>query len=205
MVGESNYNKKPCDTSHDQGYRGFFHSIAGRSLISPAKAWAAQKCPLAGTLEKEIKKLSSEFYVQLFESGNEKLIDTKKVTEIIERRNFIKKDDYYEVIFDNENSTIINISSSLNQLSSITVSRPCLDKELGNLLFEIMALDNFILYAPEGHYPIVLYKKVISNLPEGMIETIGTPMIAKDKKEFNDLLEQIYNWIGLDLYGNRRS
>lgn len=131
--------------------------------------------------------------MQLFESGNEKLIDTKKVTEIIERRNFIKKDDYYEVIFDNENSTIINISSSLNQLSSITVSRPFLDKELGNLLFEIMALDNFILYAPEGHYPIVLYKKVISNLPEGMIETIGTPMIAKDKKEFNDLLEQIYN------------
>lgn len=137
--------------------------------------------------------MSSEFYVQSFESGNEKLIDTKKVTEIIERRNFIKKDDYYEVIFDNENSTIINISSSLNQLSSITVSRPCLDKELGNLLFEIMALDNFILYALEGHYPIVLYKKVISNLPEGMIETIGTPMIAKDKKEFNDLLEQIYN------------
>ncbi len=131
--------------------------------------------------------------MQLFESGNEKLIDTKKVTEIIERRNFIKKDDYYEVIFDNENSTIINISSSLNQLSSITVSRPCLDKELGNLLFEIMALDNFILYALEGHYPIVLYKKVISNLPKGMIETIGTPMIAKDKKEFNDLLEQIYN------------
>lgn len=56
-----------------------------------------------------------------------------------------------------------------------------------------MALDNFILYTPEGLYPIVLDESVIANLPEGMIEAIGNPKIAKEKKEFYDLLEQIYN------------
>lgn len=51
--------------------------------------------------------MSTEFYVQLFESGNEKLIDSKKIAEIIEKRNFIKKDDNYEVIFANQNSTTL--------------------------------------------------------------------------------------------------
>ena len=133
--------------------------------------------------------MSTEFYVQLFESGNEKLIDSKKIAEIIEKRNFIKKDDNYEVIFANQNSTTLQICSS----NCLTVSRPCKDEALGNLLFEIMALDNFILYTPEGLYPIVLDESVIANLPEGMIEAIGNPKIAKEKKEFYDLLEQIYN------------
>ena len=132
--------------------------------------------------------MSTEFYVQLFERGNEKLIDSKKITEIIEKRNFVKKDEYYEVIFDNKNSTTLQNCSS----NCLTVLRPCKAEELANLLFEIMALDNFILYTPEGRYPIVLNKSVISNLPEGMIEAIGNPKIAKDKKEFYDLLEQIY-------------
>ena len=138
---------------------------------------------------KEVKKMSTEFYVQLFESGNEKLIDSKKIAEIIEKRNFIKKDDNYEVIFANQNSTTLQICSS----NCLTVLRPCKDEALGNLLFEIMALDNFILYTPEGLYPIVLDESVIANLPEGMIEAIGNPKIAKEKKEFYDLLEQIYN------------
>ena len=133
--------------------------------------------------------MSTEFYVQLFESGNEKLIDSKKIAEIIEKRNFIKKDDNYEVIFANQNSTTLQICSS----NCLTVLRPCKDEALGNLLFEIMALDNFILYMPEGLYPIVLDESVIANLPEGMIEAIGNPKIAKEKKEFYDLLEQIYN------------
>ena len=133
--------------------------------------------------------MSTEFYVQLFESGNEKLIDSKKIAEIIEKRNFIKKDDNYEVIFANQNSTTLQICSS----NCLTVLRPCKDEALGNLLFEIMALDNFILYTPEGLYPIVLDESVIANLPEGMIEAIGNPKIAKEKKEFYDLLEQIYN------------
>ena len=63
------------------------------------------------------------------------------------------------------------------------VSRPC-GAKLGECLYEVMLLGNFVFFEPDGKYMITVTPSVEVHLPTDMIETLGKQVITKSQEDF---------------------
>jgi hypothetical protein len=91
-----------------------------------------------------------------------------------------------------EGDVTIYIDSFSNEIFGMTISRPINSRVLDRIIYEIMQYGNFIFFAVDGRFPIVLNSKVPNHLPDGIIELLGEPQVAENLDAFFHLLKEIY-------------
>ena len=135
--------------------------------------------------------MATEWFIQAFENGEEQNILVKDIMNILS--------DYIIEIGDNNvviklSDEKVNLFFEINEeeISDLTVSRPIENNELLEIIYKIMGLGNFILYAPNGEYPIILKSGIKNELPYDMIEAIGKPKVAINEIEFKKIINGIY-------------
>ena len=133
--------------------------------------------------------MSIEWYICAFKNKNEQYVPTDKILEIFSNYKIKKFTDYIEIDFGYD---IVAVFFELTEdkITNLMISRPILNDELKKLLYRIMKLGNFILYSPDGIYPIMVAKDIEKEFPDDMIEVLGDPKIAETEKEFVLLLNK---------------
>lgn len=135
--------------------------------------------------------MSTEWFISAFKNKEPQNIPIKNVLEIFSAYK-IKMDNNC-IILELHNGTIdIYLDLTENTISDLMISRPLRDKKMYRVLFKIMSLGNFILFAPDGNYPIILDKYTEHEFPDDMIEVLGKPKIAENERKFLILLNEIY-------------
>jgi hypothetical protein len=135
--------------------------------------------------------MSTEWYIDAFENKKEQNILTENIMQICSEYKIKKFNDNIEIELNGET---VNIFFDLmeNKVSHLMVSRPIKNKELETILYKIMQKGNFILYAPDGIYPIIINENIKNEFPDDMMEVLGKPKTAKNEMEFSLLLNKMY-------------
>jgi hypothetical protein len=136
--------------------------------------------------------MSTEWFIQAHTGGENQEIEVTSINQIMKDYQCNYHEDSVDIFFSSVDSTTFYYKCGTDKISSIMISKPCPHHELNKIIFEIMRLGNFILFAPDAIYPIVLSDKIEKELPEGMIESLGAVRIAKDLAGFENLLDGIY-------------
>ena len=135
--------------------------------------------------------MSTEWFLQAHNNGGDQYILVKNVIEILSNYEFSKIDTGIDIKL-LEGTVSIYFDVFEDEISHLMISRPIKSKELENIIYRIMELGNFIFFVPDANYPIILKQDIENNLPDGMVESLGKPKIAKSEIEFSDLLKMIY-------------
>ena len=130
--------------------------------------------------------MSYEYYLQAHLNQEAEEIQTEKILSIF--REYIKKrgENFIDIEFDDANSCTIYIDTDEPTASHLMVSRPCGGK-LGECIYQVMQLGNFVFFEPDGKSAIILTEETSNHLPEDMIEALGPPLIAGNKEAFLEL------------------
>lgn len=136
--------------------------------------------------------MSTEWFIQAHSHGNDQPICTGLINRCFAGYECSFNDGSVDVIFDRMNSSAFFFAHTDAYASALTISRPCLHPGLTEIVFRIMSLGNFVLYAPGAKFPIVLAESVPDELPHGMTDAIGSPEIAKTRPEFDRLISSLY-------------
>ncbi len=135
--------------------------------------------------------MSTEWFISAFENKEYQNISIENIMEIFSDHIIKKYNEYIEIELNGDTVTLF-FDLTEDKVSTLMVSRPIVNNELNILLFKIMKLGNFILYAPGGAYPILLTKDIEKEFPDDMIESLGKPKIAENEEGFVSLLNKIY-------------
>ena len=79
-----------------------------------------------------------------------------------------------------------------DEVSGMMISRPVKSRFLDRIIYDIMRLGNFVLYAPDGEFPVVSDTETSLHLPEGMLESLGEPRTAESAEALSRLLKEMY-------------
>jgi hypothetical protein len=134
--------------------------------------------------------MSTEWFLQAHNNGEDQYIYVKNVIEIFSNYEFSKFDKGIDIKL-LEGTVSIYFDVFEDEISHLMISRPIKSKELENIIYRIMELGNFIFFVSDGNYPIMLKQDIENNLPDGMVESLGKPKIAKSEMEFSNLLKMI--------------
>jgi len=131
--------------------------------------------------------MSYEYFLQAHLNQGFQPVSTERILEIF-RQHITKQDDtYIDVEFDKDNSCTIFMNTVDATIDSLMVSRPCEDQQLGECLYEVMLLGNFVFYEPDGKQIITVNEATAAHIPSDMIEVLGQPAVANDKESFLEL------------------
>ncbi len=78
---------------------------------------------------------------------------------------------------------VTRLESDEKQVKALLVSRPVSEKRLWQKLFNIMQLDNVILFFPGGKSPLFACENAIRHFPQDMVDALGKPKIIKNGAE----------------------
>lgn len=135
--------------------------------------------------------MATEWFIQAFREGKEQYVSVEDIIKIFPEYEIEKE--YGRVIVKLPDSTVDFYGDfTARETSGVMIARPVKDMELTNIIYKIMELGNFVLYTPDGLYPIVLREEMEKELPIGMIEALGKSKSAANKIEFADLVNKIY-------------
>jgi hypothetical protein len=140
--------------------------------------------------------MGTEWYLQSYDKNGEQFISVKNIMEIFSKYVIEKLDYGVNIKFEDDtvfhNTIFIHINYLEKEISHLTIEKPIEHKELFKVIYKIMQLGNFIFFAPSANYPILLDESIEKHLPDGMIEVIGKPKIAKNEIEFINLFNKLY-------------
>jgi hypothetical protein len=138
--------------------------------------------------------MSTEWFLQAFENKKEQNILIEDVLKILSEYNIEKREHENCIILTLHDNEDIDIYFDLTEstTSHLMVSRPLCHDDLYHVLFKIMKLGNFMLYAADASYTIILNEHIEKDFPDDMIEALGKPKVAENEKAFSILLHQIY-------------
>ncbi|MCS3795888.1 hypothetical protein [Niastella sp. OAS944] len=131
--------------------------------------------------------MSYEYFLQAHLHQDSQEISTESILAIFSKYIIAKDETYIDLQFDEENRCTIYIDTIDSTVSGFMVSRPCGSKQLGECLYNVMLLGNFVFFEPDGKQPILVNTAAESHLPEDMIEALGRPAVAKSMDEFLEL------------------
>jgi hypothetical protein len=135
--------------------------------------------------------MSYEYFLQAHIDQGSQEISTERILSIFREYIVAGGDTYIDLRFDERNSCTIYLDVSEPTVSGFMVSRPCGGK-LGDCLYEVMQLGNFVFFEPEGKHMIAARAFSATHLPEDMVETLGEPVLGETRESF------------LALYSNNR-
>jgi hypothetical protein len=135
--------------------------------------------------------MAYEYFLQAHLNGDPQGIPTECILTIFKDYIVTKDDTFIDLEFNEGNSCSIYLDTEEPYNSGVMISRPCGDK-LGECLYEVMLLGNFVFFEPDGIHVIIINPDVEVHLPKDMIESLGKPVIASGREAF------------LELYANNR-
>jgi hypothetical protein len=127
--------------------------------------------------------MSYEYFIQAHLHQDSQKIPTESILSIFKRYIVAKDKTYIDLHFDESNRCTIYLDTEEPDNSGFMVSRPC-GVKLGECLYEVMLLGNFVFFEPDGKYMITVAPSVEAHLPADMIETLGKPVVAKSQEDF---------------------
>lgn len=130
--------------------------------------------------------MSYEYYLQAHLSGDSQGVSTESILEVFRDYVVRKNQTYIDLDFSEGNSCSVYLDTEEPANSNLMISRPCGDK-LGECLFKVMLLGNFVFYEPDGAHMIIVNPDVEAHLPEDMIASLGKPVVASDLETFLEL------------------
>lgn len=137
--------------------------------------------------------MSTEWFLHAHVNGRDQPVDVAKILFEIRREKIEERRESIDVFFEDGQFSTFFIDPAATVVSSIMVWRPAQAVRLNELLFRIMKLGNFILFAPDGAFPIALVADIAAHLPPGMVQGIGVPRIAHSSVELEMLISSMYS------------
>jgi hypothetical protein len=131
--------------------------------------------------------MSYEYFLQAHLHQDSQRIPTESILSIFRDYTTSKDDTYIELQFDEENTCTIYIDTNDETVDHFMVSRPCYCRQLGECLYKVMLLGNFVFFEPDGKQPIIINPATESHLPVDMSEALGKPVVAKSLDDFLEL------------------
>ena len=135
--------------------------------------------------------MSTEWYIQSFSGGEEQPVPVKKVMSAFSGCRTHKSEDYIDIALPDGDVTFYMDCTS-DELSFIMISRPADSRFLDRIIYDIMLSGNFILYSPDGDFPVALSPQTAAQLPEDMLKSLGEPRTAENAESFSQLLKEMY-------------
>jgi hypothetical protein len=131
--------------------------------------------------------MSYEYYLQACENQKPQEVPTQKILDIFDRYVVRRDPDYLDLEFDDQNHCTIYMKTNEAMTDGMMISRPCGAEAMVRCLYEVMQLGYFVFYEPDGHASIILLPETEAHLMEGMIESLGEPVIAASWEDFYNL------------------
>lgn len=131
--------------------------------------------------------MSYEYFLQAHLHEDLQQIPTADILSIFEDFIVSREENYIQLEFEEGNSCGVYIDTMDPFVSGFSVDRPCYSKQLGECLYKVMLLGNFVFFEPDGKGPIIVSPATEAHLPADMIETLGNPAIAESKESFLEL------------------
>ena len=137
--------------------------------------------------------MSTEWFVQAYVNGQDQPVDVASILlEIRKERTKVRRDSI-DVFLEEGHFSTFFIDTAASVVSSLMIARPLQSVRLNELLFRILKLGNFILFAPDGAFPIARVADIAVHLPPGMMRAIGVPRIAHTRVELEGLLSRMHS------------
>jgi hypothetical protein len=133
--------------------------------------------------------MSYEYYLQACENQGPQEVPTQTVIEIFEPYIVRRDPTCLDLEFDELNNCSIFMNSDAPTTSGMMISRPCGTEALVRCMYEVMRLGYFVFYEPDGHGMIALTSETQMHLIEGMVESLGVPVVASSWEDFYHLWE----------------
>ena len=134
--------------------------------------------------------MSVSWYIQAYSNGGEQFVPLDKILFTLSAYQSKTEEDCIVVSLPEGNVDLyVNF---LDEISNLCISRPIKSITLYRIIFEIMKCGNFIFFAPDAQFPIILNDAVINHLPEGMLTALGKPKIANSFESFSSFLHEMY-------------
>lgn len=131
--------------------------------------------------------MSYEYYLQAYLREDFQQIPTASILSILEDFIVSREKSYIGLEFEEGNGCGIYINVTDPFVSGFSISRPCYSKLLGECIYKVMLLGNFVFFEPDGKGPIILSPATEAHLPVDMIESLGKPGIAETEERFLEL------------------
>lgn len=128
--------------------------------------------------------MSLDIFLQAFHDGDPQDVPTPHILKCVGEFAANTDTDFVDLVFGPRDSCTLYFDTREPVVQGLTVNRPCGDRRLAKVLFEIMQLGNFVLFIPGEEPPIVTDEAAIGHLPEDMVEALGEPMVAATLEEF---------------------
>ena len=128
--------------------------------------------------------MAYEYYLQAHHEKDSQAIPVESILSVF--RDYIKEkdDSSIDLQFDEENGCTIYFDTTATTTDSLMVSRPCGSRLLGECLYRVMLLGNFVFFEPDGKRPITLSADTEAHLPADMVNSLGKPAVARDREAF---------------------
>jgi hypothetical protein len=131
--------------------------------------------------------MSYEYFLQAHRNQESQEISTENILSIFKDHITQKDESYIDLQFEDGNSCTIYMDTAGATVNSFMISRPGYSRQLGECLYQVMLLGNFVFFEPDGKQPLILNSTTEDHLPEGMTEALGKPAIAESLEEFLEL------------------
>lgn len=127
--------------------------------------------------------MSYDYFLQAYVEREPQQVETGRVLEIFKDYIVERFPDGVELKFDEENSCTVYIDAEEQYIDGMMVNRPC-EGKLGECLYEVMKLGNFVFFEPDGNHVIILHADVVDHLPEDMVDGLGGAVVGETMDEF---------------------
>jgi hypothetical protein len=131
--------------------------------------------------------MSYDYFLQACLNTNPHQIPTERILAIFEPYIVNKRPDYLEVEFEQNNHCTIFMDTEAPGNDCINVHRPCGGEPFVRCLYEIMQLGHVVFFELDGIKAITLSSEMGKHLLDGMLDSMGPPVVASSWKEFRQL------------------
>jgi hypothetical protein len=128
--------------------------------------------------------MSYDYFLQAHFQEEPQNIPTEAILAIFAPFTKEKGEEFIDLEFGEGNSCTIYITTTDVAVSGFSVNRPCDSRQLGECLYRVMSLGNFVFFEPDGKQPIILDSAIEGHLPGDMVEALGKPAVAGSEEDF---------------------
>jgi hypothetical protein len=131
--------------------------------------------------------MSYDYFLQACLEHNPQEIPTERILAIFEPFIIDKGPDYIELEFEKNNRCIIFMDTDATGNACLNVHRPRGGEPFVRCLYQVMLLGHVVFFELDGIKAITLSPEMDKHLLSGMLQTIGTPVLAANWEEFRKL------------------
>ena len=119
-----------------------------------------------------------EYYIQGYRNGEATGINLKPILDAFGKKEGDHTDGLYRLFYDEANDCNFQVTVENGIVTSICIFRPCAHQRLYRSIFDVLRAGPYVLYAPGSEAPVIAYPDISDNLPDGMIDALGEPVIV---------------------------